>query len=187
MKPSLIKAREGRSVEPAVRQATEAEPPRRAKPVAGRRCRPRGRIVLAKWIDWRGSWPHARLTRRASARRSRKSPSARARSSTSSSSSRRSRSSGVRRPRPRHRLRNRSRLHAALHAGVRVRGHCVAALTLVLPTWAALLVVCGILLLQAGVFAALAVNRIQKGTPPLPEQAIEEARLTTVALKSNGR
>jgi hypothetical protein len=62
-----------------------------------------------------------------------------------------------------------------------------AALTLVLPTWAALLVVCGILLLQAGVFAALAVNRIKKGSPPVPEQAILEARLTTEALKSNGR
>jgi VIT1/CCC1 family predicted Fe2+/Mn2+ transporter len=62
-----------------------------------------------------------------------------------------------------------------------------AALTLVLPTWAALLVVTGILLLQAGLLGALAVNRIKKGTPPVPEQAIHEARLTTEALKSNGR
>jgi putative superfamily III holin-X len=62
-----------------------------------------------------------------------------------------------------------------------------AALTLVLPTWAALLVVTGILLLQAGLLGALAVNRIKKGTPPVPEQAIREARLTTEALKSNGR
>jgi putative superfamily III holin-X len=62
-----------------------------------------------------------------------------------------------------------------------------AALTLVLPTWAALLVVTGILLLQAGLLGALAVNRIKKGSPPIPEQAIREARLTTEALKSNGR
>jgi VIT1/CCC1 family predicted Fe2+/Mn2+ transporter len=62
-----------------------------------------------------------------------------------------------------------------------------AALTLVLPTWAALLVVTGILLLQAGLLGALAVNRIKKGSPPVPEQAILEARLTTEALKSNGR
>jgi hypothetical protein len=62
-----------------------------------------------------------------------------------------------------------------------------AALALVMPTWAALLVVAGILLLQAALLGLLAVNRIQKGTPPVPEQAIAEAKLTTEALKSNGR
>jgi uncharacterized membrane protein YqjE len=62
-----------------------------------------------------------------------------------------------------------------------------AALALVMPWWAALLVVTGILLLLAAVLALLAMNRIQKGTPPLPEQAIEEAKPTTEALKSNGR
>ena len=62
-----------------------------------------------------------------------------------------------------------------------------AALALVLPTWAALLVVAGILLLQAGLFGLLALTRIKKGTPPVPEQAIREAKLTTEALKSNGR
>jgi F0F1-type ATP synthase membrane subunit a len=62
-----------------------------------------------------------------------------------------------------------------------------AALALVMPTWAALLVVAGILLLQAVLFALLALNRIKKGTPPVPEQAIQEAKLTTEALKSNGR
>ena len=62
-----------------------------------------------------------------------------------------------------------------------------AALALVMPWWGALLVVAGLLLLLAGLFGFLAANRIQKGTPPLPEQAIEEAKLTTEALKSNGR
>jgi hypothetical protein len=62
-----------------------------------------------------------------------------------------------------------------------------AALALVMPTLAALLVVAGILLLQALLFAFLALNRIKKGTPPVPEQAIQEAKLTTEALKSNGR
>jgi F0F1-type ATP synthase membrane subunit a len=62
-----------------------------------------------------------------------------------------------------------------------------AALALAMPTWAALLVVAGILLLQALLFAFLALNRIKKGTPPVPEQAIQEAKLTTEALKSNGR
>ena len=62
-----------------------------------------------------------------------------------------------------------------------------AALALVMPTWAALLVTAGILLLQAALFGLLAVNRIKKGTPPVPEQAIQEAKLTTEALKANGR
>jgi uncharacterized membrane protein YqjE len=62
-----------------------------------------------------------------------------------------------------------------------------AALALVMPTWAALLVVAGILLLQVAVLGILALNRIKKGTPPVPEQAIQEAKLTTEALKSNGR
>ncbi len=62
-----------------------------------------------------------------------------------------------------------------------------AALALVMPTWAALLVVAGILLLQAALFGLLALDRIKKGTPPVPEQAIQEAKLTTEALKRNGR
>jgi hypothetical protein len=62
-----------------------------------------------------------------------------------------------------------------------------AALALVMPTWAALLVVAGILFLQVGLLSFLAMSRIKKGTPPVPEQAIHEAKLTTEALKSNGR
>jgi Putative Actinobacterial Holin-X, holin superfamily III len=62
-----------------------------------------------------------------------------------------------------------------------------AALALVMPTWAALLVVAGILLLKAGLLGVLALSRIKKGTPPVPEAAIREAKLTTEALKSNGR
>jgi membrane-bound ClpP family serine protease len=55
-----------------------------------------------------------------------------------------------------------------------------------LPTWAALLIVAGILLLTAGLLGLLGVTALSKGTPPVPEQAIEEAKLTTEALK-NGR
>jgi VIT1/CCC1 family predicted Fe2+/Mn2+ transporter len=62
-----------------------------------------------------------------------------------------------------------------------------AALALVMPTWAALLVVTGIIFAKVLLLALLAVNRIRKGTPPVPEQAIREAKLTTEALKSNGR
>jgi uncharacterized membrane protein YqjE len=62
-----------------------------------------------------------------------------------------------------------------------------AALATFMPTWAALLVVTGILLLKAAVCGIFALNRIKKGTPPVPEQAIREAKLTTEALKSDGR
>ena len=62
-----------------------------------------------------------------------------------------------------------------------------AALALAMPWWAALLVVTGILFLQVAVLGVLAATRIKKGTPPVPEQAIMEAKLTTEALKSDGR
>ena len=62
-----------------------------------------------------------------------------------------------------------------------------AALSLVMPWWAALLIVTGILFLQVALLGMLGLSRIKKGTPPVPEQAIREAKLTTEALKSNGR
>jgi Putative Actinobacterial Holin-X, holin superfamily III len=61
-----------------------------------------------------------------------------------------------------------------------------AALATAVATWLALLIVTLFLLLVAGVLGLLAVNRIKRGTPPLPKQAIEEAKLTTEALKSDG-
>lgn len=61
-----------------------------------------------------------------------------------------------------------------------------AALATAMSTWLAILIVtCG-LFLVAAILGLIAVNRIQKGTPPIPEQAIQEARLTTEAIKSNG-
>jgi membrane protein implicated in regulation of membrane protease activity len=61
-----------------------------------------------------------------------------------------------------------------------------AALATFMPTWLALLIVTGLLLLIAAVLGMLALRRIKRGTPPVPEQAIEEAKLTTTALKSDG-
>jgi hypothetical protein len=58
-----------------------------------------------------------------------------------------------------------------------------AALALALSTWLALLVMFFAMLALAGVLGILALGRIRKGTPPLPEQAIREAKLTTEALK----
>lgn len=59
-----------------------------------------------------------------------------------------------------------------------------AALTLVLPVWAALLVMAGVILLVAGALAGIGAGLVRKGTPPVPEQAIEEAKLTTEALRA---
>lgn len=61
-----------------------------------------------------------------------------------------------------------------------------AALATVVSTWLALLIVTGILLALAAVLAFVGISALAKGTPPVPEQAIEEAKLTTEALK-NGR
>lgn len=60
------------------------------------------------------------------------------------------------------------------------------ALSIVLDPWAALLVTCGLLTLIAGTLAFLGIAALAKGTPPVPEQAIEEAKLTTEALKNGG-
>ena len=61
-----------------------------------------------------------------------------------------------------------------------------AALALVLDTWLALLIVFASLVVLVGLLAVLALGRIRSATPPVPEQAIEEARITTETLRSNG-
>ena len=58
-----------------------------------------------------------------------------------------------------------------------------AALATFLDMWLALLIVTLGLLLVAGILGAVAIQRIKRGTPPVPEQAIREAKLTTEALK----
>jgi protein-S-isoprenylcysteine O-methyltransferase Ste14 len=61
-----------------------------------------------------------------------------------------------------------------------------AALELVLPTWLSLLIVTLLFLLVAGALGAVAYMAFRRGTPPVPQQAIEEAKLTTEALKRDG-
>src|SRR5436305_711346 len=60
-----------------------------------------------------------------------------------------------------------------------------AALATAISTWLALLLVGLGLFVLAGLAGMLALNRIRKGTPPVPEQAIREAKLTQTALKSD--
>jgi hypothetical protein len=61
-----------------------------------------------------------------------------------------------------------------------------AGLATVVSTWLALLIVFGALLLLGVVLALVGMSLIKRGTPPVPEQAVAEARLTTEALRSNG-
>jgi hypothetical protein len=52
-----------------------------------------------------------------------------------------------------------------------------------LSTWLALLLVTGILLGLAGLLGSVAIGRLRKGTPPVPQHAIREAKLTGEAIK----
>jgi uncharacterized membrane protein YqjE len=61
-----------------------------------------------------------------------------------------------------------------------------AGLATAMSWWLALLIVTVGLLLLAALLGFLAMRKINKGTPPVPEQAILEAKLTTDALKSDG-
>jgi uncharacterized membrane protein YqjE len=57
-----------------------------------------------------------------------------------------------------------------------------------LSTWASLLIVTVGLLVIIALLAFFAVQAFKRGAPPVPDQAIEEAKLTTEALKAgNGR
>jgi hypothetical protein len=58
-----------------------------------------------------------------------------------------------------------------------------AALATFLATWLALLIVTVFLLLVTGTLGLLSIRAIKRGTPPVPKQAIQEAKLTTSALK----
>jgi hypothetical protein len=57
-----------------------------------------------------------------------------------------------------------------------------AALANVLATWLALLVVGGGLVLLAALLLAIGAAQLRRGVPPVPEQAIAEAKLTGAAL-----
>jgi hypothetical protein len=61
-----------------------------------------------------------------------------------------------------------------------------AALATVMPTWLALLLVTLFLFLLAAVLGLIGVNRVKRGAPPVPEQAIAEAKLTSEAIKGDG-
>jgi len=61
-----------------------------------------------------------------------------------------------------------------------------AALATFLSTWLALLIVTLFLFVLVGILGMLALRSIRKATPPVPKQAIDEAKLTTTAIKRDG-
>jgi hypothetical protein len=61
-----------------------------------------------------------------------------------------------------------------------------AALATFLPTWAALLIVAAALVIVAAVLALAGRSLLRRGVPPVPEQAVAEARRTGEALRRNG-
>jgi uncharacterized membrane protein YqjE len=68
-------------------------------------------------------------------------------------------------------------------------GFGLAAIAAAIPlsSWASLLIVTAGLLLIVAILGFFAVAALKRGTPPVPDQAIEEAKLTTEAIKaSNG-
>ena len=58
-----------------------------------------------------------------------------------------------------------------------------AGLATAMSTWLALLIVTVGLLIVTAILGLIGMSRIKKGTPPVPEQAIREAKLTSDALK----
>jgi hypothetical protein len=55
-----------------------------------------------------------------------------------------------------------------------------------MPMWLALLIVGVVLVLVTGVLALLGRNSLRSAVPPVPEQAITEAKVTKEAVKANG-
>jgi len=62
----------------------------------------------------------------------------------------------------------------------------VAGLETALPAWLSLLIVTVVLVLAASVLALVGVRTIKSSVPPVPEQAIEEARKTSEVVRANG-
>ncbi len=62
-----------------------------------------------------------------------------------------------------------------------------AGLAIFLDTWLALLMVAGGLLVLTAVAAAVGISTLKRGVPPIPERAVNEAKLTASALRGSDR
>jgi amino acid transporter len=74
----------------------------------------------------------------------------------------------------------------ALYAVGFLLATAAAGLATAMDTWLALLIVGLVLLLLTALLALFGVRSIKKGTPPVPKQAIHEAKVTAEAVKGNG-
>jgi len=63
----------------------------------------------------------------------------------------------------------------------------IAALALVLPVWAAALIVGGILLLLAGLLALAGISQVKRGTPLTPDEAIASTKRDVETVKESAR
>ncbi len=63
----------------------------------------------------------------------------------------------------------------------------VFALSLVLPGWAAALVVAGALLVIAAILVLIGYNILKKGFPPFPSESIDSLRRDLRAIKGIGK
>ena len=75
----------------------------------------------------------------------------------------------------------------AFFAGAVLITTAILALALVLPAWAAALVVAVVLLAAAGVAAVLGKGKVGEATPPAPERAVEGVRQDVETIKGSHR
>ena len=63
----------------------------------------------------------------------------------------------------------------------------ILALALVLPAWAAALIVGGALLVVAGIAAAIGVAQLRHGVPPTPTQTIDSVKKDVRVVRGHGK
>lgn len=63
----------------------------------------------------------------------------------------------------------------------------ILALALVLPAWAAALIVGGALLVLAGIAAAIGVAQLRHGVPPTPTQTIDSVKKDVRVVRGHGK
>jgi hypothetical protein len=63
----------------------------------------------------------------------------------------------------------------------------ILAIALVLPAWAATLIVGGILLAVSGLLAAAGIGQVKKATPLMPEQAVDSTKRDVETVKESVR